>query len=745
MNPMNDMSISADNGRERRRLASREPVREIGDFEVDVRGILLFFYRRRKIIIGSVLIGFFVAFFYSLVQPKEYVAKAVMQLNTNTTKIVDIRDITMNSSQSAEMAKQTEIDILLSREVAGRVVDALDLYSNPTFNKALNKSLTTYAVEWVKSLFVEPKVYTDEELAEKKRLLKISLISKLQSSVVVDNHPRSKTVDILVRSTSAKDAALIANTYADEFMAYQMDMKFDVSKRANEWISQRLEDLRQNVHDSEVAVQQHRDAYGLYESKGVLLNESQVSELNSQLILAQAKRAESESKLKAIKKLIRSGANPESATDVLKSSIVNSLRYKMTELSSKKSELATRYGPKHPKMINLNAEMKDIQNSISKEIEKIVSSLEGDVEIAKSREQALSSSLQAAQGGVGSQSSASIKLGELIREAAANQKLYESFLARFKELAQTQNVVEADSRFIARAETPYKPTYPRTKLILLIGLFLGGIMGVLIAMLIEKLDVGFCSLENFEKVSAYVGLGLVPCLKNEEDCITYAIRRLHSEFSESLRAVMVGIHYSNTLNPPKVIMVTSSVTGEGKSLLTLSMARLAAQSGKKVLLIDADMRRPSQAHYLEISHKHTLHDYLEGGQSLDKVKYQDKLSGMDVILSDHDTQYSQELLSTERMHKLIEQSKKGYDFVFIDTPPIAAVADALVMATMVDTTLFVCQWNKTPRPVVLSVLKKLRDCKVRVAGLVLNNVDMEKGSEYGYGDCFKEYKEYYKS
>jgi len=163
------------------------------------------------------------------------------------------------------------------------------------------------------------------------------------------------------------------------------------------------------------------------------------------------------------------------------------------------------------------------------------------------------------------------------------------------------------------------------------------------------------------------------------------------------------------------------------------------------LVIDCDMRRPSVAKELGVRVEVGLLDFLTQNMSLTKVTAQDKQSGMDVIYAKAGSEYSQELLSSDTMKALIKTVREKYDYVFLDTPPIAAVSDALVLAPMVDTTLYVVQWEQTPKPVVLSMLKKLRTCRTPVAGVVLTQVDMEKGREYGYGDCFKEYKEYYNS
>ena len=730
-------------GAERRRLESRTPQPLRNDFEIDFRNMFLFFFRRRVIILGATVITVVFALFYTMFKTPEYVATNVMQLNTNSGQIIDMGTLVKSSELSAANAKQTEIDILRSRQVAGRVIDTLNLVEDAEFNPAQKeKGLVSHMLSWVKQLFVgEDAPLTAEEKAIQRSIA----VSNLLHRFSVGNHPRSKTVDIEFRSVDPQKAALVANTLANEYMLYQMDIKYNMSQKANEWLNTRLEKLRQKVKDSEIEVQKFREEHELYEAKGVALTEQQVSELNSQLILAKANRAEEEARLKIINQMVQGKKGVEASSEVLDSVVIQRLRLEQAEVLRRHSEISKRYGPKHPRMINLQAEMVNIEESINKEIAKVVSNLKNKVQVAKSREKALKQSLNSAQGNIGASSEAAAQLSSLMREMEANQKLFEAFLTRFKEVSQQQDVEQADARVIAMAEAPLSAKYPRSKFILLIALVLGGMIGTAIAMLIEKLDNGFRSLEELEKKSAFVGLGLIPRLGKKQHPARYILQKVTSEFAESIRSVMTGIHYSNTENPPKTIMVTSSVVGEGKSSMVLVMARIMAKSGRKVLVIDCDMRRPSIAKELGVRAEVGLFDFLTQNMSLTKVTAQDKQSGMDVIYAKAGSEYSQELLSSDKMKALIKTVREKYDYVFLDTPPIAAVSDALVLAPMVDTTLYVVQWEQTPKPVVLSMLKKLRTCRTPVAGVVLTQVDMEKGREYGYGDCFKEYKEYYNS
>ena len=730
-------------GAERRRLESRTPQPLRNDFEIDFRSVFLFFFRRRVIILGATVITVVFALLYTMFKTPEYVATNVMQLNTNSGQIIDMGTLVQSSELSAANAKQTEIDILRSRQVAGRVIDTLNLVEDAEFNPAQKeKGLISHMFSWIKQLFVgEDAPLTAEEKAVQRSISVNNLLHRFS----VGNHPRSKTVDIEFRSVDPQKAALIANTLANEYMLYQMDIKYNMRQKANEWLNTRLEKLRQKVKDSEIEVQKFREEHELYEANGITLTEQQVSEFNSQLIFARAARAEEEARLKIVQKMLKSKEGVEAASEVLDSVVIQKLRLEQAEILRRHSEISKRYGPKHPRMINLQAEMVNIEESINKEISKVVSNLKNKVQVAKSREKALKKSLSSTQGNIGSASEAAAQLSSLMREMEANQKLFEAFLTRFKEVSQQQDVEQADARVIAMAEAPLSAKYPRSKFILLIALVLGIMIGTAIAMLIEKLDNGFRSLEELEKKSAFVGLGLIPRLGEKQHPARYILQKVTSEFAESVRSVMTAIHYSNTENPPKTIMVTSSVVGEGKSSMVLVMARIMAKSGRKVLVIDCDMRRPSVAKELGVRVEVGLLDFLTQNMSLTKVTAQDKQSGMDVIYAKAGSEYSQELLSSDTMKALIKTVREKYDYVFLDTPPIAAVSDALVLAPMVDTTLYVVQWEQTPKPVVLSMLKKLRTCRTPVAGVVLTQVDMEKGREYGYGDCFKEYKEYYNS
>ncbi|HBM90659.1 MAG TPA: succinoglycan biosynthesis transport protein exop, partial [Rhodospirillaceae bacterium] len=313
--------------------------------------------------------------------------------------------------------------------------------------------------------------------------------------------------------------------------------------------------------------------------------------------------------------------------------------------------------------------------------------------------------------------------------------------------SEQQDMQLPDTRIIARADVPVVPAFPQTWLFVLVGLILGGVLGLLAAYLAEFFDRGFRTAPQLEEGTGIPVIGQVPSLKTISDRPPedYVVDKPLSAYSESLRTVRTAIHFSNVDNPPKTVMVTSSGPGEGKTTFCLSLARSLATSGNKILLIDADLRRPRIARLLEIAaNGKDLSAILTGKYNFEDVVRQDQLvAGLDIIPAFGRAPNAQDLLGSKQMKKLVKELSKKYDLVLIDTPPILAVTDAAMVARVVDTSLFLVKWASTSRETVTQALRQLRGLDCRVAGAVLNQVNLNELASYGDGYYNHRYHEYY--
>ena len=369
------------------------------------------------------------------------------------------------------------------------------------------------------------------------------------------------------------------------------------------------------------------------------------------------------------------------------------------------------------------------------------------MDIARSKVKSLEDGLVALKSQTGEGDQAMVTLRQLRREADANKTLYESFLSRFKQIAEQQDFQMADARIVAKAETALRPYYPDPLIFFALSLVLGTMLGFGVALILEYMERGCRDLNALATQLVLSGLGIFPLIDACDQLPTdYVLDKPLSVYAEAIRGVRTAVHFSNVDAPPRVIMVTSSLPGEGKTIFSLSFGRVLAKSGAKVLLIDADMRRPRVHSVLGLDKsKPDLARILSGEVQLAEAIQHDS-SGMDVIIARSKTPNPHDLLASKQMERLLAAAREKYDLVIVDTPPVIAVSDSAVVSKLVDTTIYIVRWASTPREVVKQGVKRLTDYNVRVAGVVLNQVNLEEQKQYGYGDYgyyYSKYKDYY--
>lgn len=703
-------------------------------YEIDIRKIFVILLKHKYIIFGVTILATVMAIIFLFLQVPRYTATTNLLIDVRNKNVVDIESV-VSGITSDDAAIESELDLLRSRQLVAKVVDTLDLTTNDEFNPALNGPSL---VSQLKSLILSPPEIDEKEQQRRERSI---VIGNVKERFGIGRKRQSYTITISFTSEDPKLAALIANTMAEEYLNYQLSVKFEATQQANLWLNDKLNNLKKRVRESELAVEMFKEKFDLIESDGRTLNDQQLSELNSQLILARTERAQAQSRLRITNDAINS------SSEVLDSRLIQSLRSQEAEVLRKKSDLQGRYGSKHPKMINVHRELRDLRDKIKIEIQKIMNSLENEVQIALSREEALEESLDQLTNKAQTSNVARVQLDELVRERNSNQSLYEAFLVRFKEVGENLDLQKADARIITEAEEPLKPSSPRTKLILMMALVAGAMLGVLIAFIMEKLDNAFRSIEELEEYLGVAGLGIIPHIGKEASFIDYLVKKPNSFFAESLRSVLTSLRLSNPDKPPKTVMVTSSTHSEGKSSFCISLASVMASAGHKVLLVDCDLKRPSIAKKLDIKNDTGLTDLLVGDVNARQVISRYGKKGFYVISNSRSNiSNSQDLLGSRKMEQFIEQMKAEFDLVILDTPPVLPVSDAIVVSRFSDACLFMTLWQKTPRQMADSAIKQLKSCNVNVTGTLLTQVDMDKKDLLGYGTkgyYYGSYSKYY--
>jgi len=639
---------------------------------------------------------------------------------------------------SDSTAIQSEVDVLQSADIAGAVVEKAGLLDVPEFNSRLRRDSGLglilqpfyWTVSGVRSLFT-PRSAEQDDPAHAELF---SVIRALQAHTDIVNDGKSYVLKIYVDSEDPKLAATIANAYADAYLDAQLEARFQAAQRASGWLSDHLNDLRTKTEAADQAVQEFAAAHNLTPtlSNSGNVTSQQISELNTQLVLASADLAQKQAALQQVKNSIHTGGI-SATSQVLSSPLIQNLREQESMLLTQQANLATRYQPEHPAMINIAAQIRDLNQKIQDETNRIVNGMEGDVAAARAKVDSLRQSETDLQSSPQT-NDAQVQLHELQREADASRTIYEGFLNRYKQTSAQEDIPEPDARIVSHAMVPAGPSFPK-KMPLIFMAFIGStIIGAFAAIGMELLDVGFRTGEQLEKVTRAPMLGIEPALDSGDSPLDVVVERPLSSYSVALQSIRTALRYSDVDNPPKVVLVTSSLSNEGKTVFATSFARSAAKSGIKTLLIDCDLRRPSVAKLFHVESKPDLLSFFDGITDKTKIINIDPDSGLRFITAPADTPNPQDLLGSIYMRSLIDLMREHYDLIVLDTPPLLAVPDAVGLSHAADATIFLVRWAKTPRKVVREALKSFHALGGKLAGVVLSRVDMRKYATYGYSD-----------
>ncbi|HVO16591.1 MAG TPA: GumC family protein, partial [Alphaproteobacteria bacterium] len=480
--------------------------------EADLKEIIQKIWRRRRIIFGTVLTLTVLAGLVTWQLTPIYTSAALVVIEPRRTQVVDITQVLSGLPADLETVN-SEIQVIQSPHMARRVVEKMKLELDPEFNPLLRQpTLVTTVLQAIGSVLRrggsgQP---TAEEKAERERS---AVVDSLRSRVKVTGQPNSRVIEVSVGSESPLKARAILQTLTDLYLVDQLDVKFEATQRAAAWLNERLSEVTRKVEVSEKAVEDFRRENGLIRGKDdVNLTTSQITELSSQLVVARTKVAEAEARLKQVEAVARSGSGSASVGEVLQSPLIQSLRQQESLVLRKQAEMSTKYGPKHPQMINVNAELADLRQKISIEVRNIISNLRTELEVAKAREASLMRDLGDMERRVGGLNEKEVQLRALEREATANRTLLNTFLQRFKETSGQEGIQAPDSRIISTASLPITPSFPNVLLIMSLTVVGSLILGVGLVFAIEQLDSGFRSMDQVEREMGVPALGMIPLL-----------------------------------------------------------------------------------------------------------------------------------------------------------------------------------------------------------------------------------------
>ncbi|MEM9469964.1 MAG: polysaccharide biosynthesis tyrosine autokinase [Pseudomonadota bacterium] len=728
------------------------------DLEIDLRNFLLMLWRRKFFILAIMIIALSVVFvLVNMVQPR-YSAKALVMIENRFDPGPELRAL-ISSMRVDTTLILSEAEVLKSRTLAARVIERLDLMNDSEFNPRI-ASGQTISIDSILSpkeadgegRFRKLSVY-DEESEASENLISGEMgvvIDRFLRNVYARPIPGSFVLQIEFVSEDPKKAALIANTIVDTYIDQRLEAKFKATQKLTEWLDKRLEGLRMQVRESEAAVEQYRSDNNLVVGARAEVTAQQLSELNSQLVVAKSQKAEAQAKLEQIEGWIKKPENIETTSEALNSRVIQNLKLEESQIRREMSELSTIYGDQHPRMINARSELSDLRNKMRSEMRVIAQNISAELKVAQARVSALEAGLDEIEKIKQTENQASIKLRELARESESSQMIFDTFLETYKKSDDQESLQEAEARVISYATVPRAASYPNKPLFLSLTAVASFFLGIAISLLLEKLDNAYRTSSQLEQQNGYPCFGVIPEVEKPGSgpIGDYILTKPASNVAESVRTLrmVLNLRSSDPEQRPKVVTITSSLPSEGKTTLSSWMARIAAKSGEKVIVVDCDLRRPNLHNAFGVRPDKTIVEFLTDKADLEQVIKRDDQSGAHVIYARSVPNNALDLISKDRMRKLIASLRKAYDLVILDSPACLAVSDARVLATHSDQTLYAVSWDDTPREVVGAGVKQFADFGYGALAFVLTNVDIKRHSKYGYGDAvyyYSRYKQYY--
>ncbi|GGD59652.1 GumC family protein [Croceicoccus mobilis] len=689
--------------------------------ELDLRDIRAAVYRNRWMIGGITALGIIIGLLIALLSTSVYRATTTLQIDQQGPEVLGSEaDDTTGQNIDSEVYLATQIEVMKSESLADRVARSLNFYQDPSFFEDMDVDVP------------------DGEPGS--RGWQRAVIGLLQERLTIEPTQGTRLVDVSFDSPSPRQAAKITNAFAEEFIASTLQRRFDMSAYSRDFLREQLGQTRERLEASERELIDYArrtgitnlDENGEGDGKGQTLTGSNLAALNSAYATAQTDRILAQQKWEQASKIALM-----SLPEVLANPAIQSLQAQRAQAEAELEGERDRHSPGYPTVRQLEAKLAALDKQIQSQAQQIRNSIRDNYQLAVQQENGLQANVRELQGAALGEQSRGVQLTILQREADTNRALYDALLQRFRELNAAAGITANNILIIDRAQVPVRPIWPSP----LINAFLGAILGFALAAALafarEKLDDSIRAPEDIERKLGLPLLGITPKPDSSAN-IDEELLDPHSSMSESIYALRTGLELSTRDGVPQTLLVTSTRPAEGKSTTSQALAREFAQSGRRTVLVDADLRRPSVHHNFGIDNKLGFSTLLTSPALVPGAIHKTDIENLSIIPSGPIPPSPPRLLNHETLHRIFGELSKDFDLIVLDAPPVLGLADAPQLAAAVDGALYVVEASSGSQGQTKTALRRLLSAGVNVIGAVLTKYDFRR---VGYGDYG--YNEYY--